>query len=209
MNPVSVTASFTAGSTTAIAGSQSPAGAGLLTLTATPVILTTAGSGLARQVLFTSSGDDTSATFTIVGTNSDGLPQTEALLGGNPTVTSALMYQTIISIRISKASAGTVSVGTNGVGASRVVMMDYFQNPFNVGIGCTLNSGAANYTVQHTFDDVFNTNATNWFSNSGITAKSANQDGNYAYAIRGIRLLINSGTGSVTMNLVQSTMPSH
>ena len=90
MNPVSVTASFTAGSVNAIATSQSPAGAGLLTLTATPVVLTTTNTG--RQVLFTSSGDDTSAKFTIVGTNNDGLAQTETLSGGNPTVTSVLMY---------------------------------------------------------------------------------------------------------------------
>ena len=203
MNPVSVTVTLTSGTATSIAGSQSPLAAGYLTLTASPVVLTAVG--LARQVILTSGGNDTLLTFTIKGTNASGLPQSEVLAGASgAAATSVLNYQTVSSIYTSRAVATTIEAGTNGVGASRVVNPDIYQSPFNVGIGCEV-TGTVNYTVQHTFDDIFSTNNLTWFSNSGITGKTANQDGNYAFAVRGIQLLLNSGSGSVTMKVVQGT----
>jgi len=104
-----------------------------------------------------------------------------------------------------------VTVTVTGVGVSPPIPMDYLASFFAVGVGCVVN-GTVNYTVQHTFDDVFsptfNPSTANWFSNTGITGKTANTDGNYAFPVRAIRLNVASGTGSVTMTLIQSTSPS-
>jgi hypothetical protein len=74
-----------------------------------------------------------------------------------------------------------------------------------VGVGCIL-SGTATYTVEHTFDDVFsptfNPATASWLPNTGLTSQTASKDGNYAFPVRGIRLNIASGTGTVTMTVI-------
>lgn len=70
-------------------------------------------------------------------------------------------------------------------------------NPFNVGFGVVV-SGTVDYTVQHTFDGA------NWFDHETIAAQTANADGNYAYPVAGIRVTVNSGTGSATLTTIQA-----
>ena len=50
-------------------------------------------------------------------------------------------------------------ISKTGTGTSAWIPMDYKQNPFNVGIGVVV-SGTVTYTVQHTFDDIFDPNVT-------------------------------------------------
>ena len=75
--------------------------------------------------------------------------------------------------------------------------------PFNIGIGCVVNSTSVTYSVEHTFDPIafpiygssvgtIASSAATWFGNSGITSKSTNQDGNYAYPVSAIRLNVTS-----------------
>ena len=101
-----------------------------------------------------------------------------------------------------------ISVTVTGVNNSAPIPMDYTLPNFSVGIGCVI-SGTVTYTVEHTFDDIwsptFNAATATWFPNTGLTAKSANTDGNYAFPVRAIRLRISAGTGSVTMHVIQST----
>jgi hypothetical protein len=75
-------------------------------------------------------------------------------------------------------------------------------SPFNVGFGVTV-SGNATYTVQHTFDDP-GVGFTTWFSHPTIASKTDAQDGNYAFPVTGIKLLVSSGNGTATMSVVQS-----
>lgn len=96
----------------------------------------------------------------------------------------------------------TVTVAA--VGISPVIVPDYHLNPFNIGLGVKV-TGTINYTVEHTFDDVYDSTVTPvWFPNASLTAQTANKDGNYAYAVRGIRLNNASGTGSATLTVVQA-----
>lgn len=101
-----------------------------------------------------------------------------------------------------------VVVTVTGVNTSRVIIPDWRAVPFAIGVGCVI-SATATYTVEHTFDDTFdaafNPATATWFPNSGLTTKSANADGNYAFPVRGIRLNVSASTGSVTMTLVQAT----
>lgn len=93
-------------------------------------------------------------------------------------------------------------VSQTGVGSSDALVMNTNISPFNVGFGVVV-SGTVDYTVQHTFDDPaigFST----WFSHPTIAGETTNQDGNYAFPVTGIKLLVNSGSGSATMNLVQA-----
>ena len=93
-------------------------------------------------------------------------------------------------------------VSKTGTGSSSALVMNTNSTPFNVGFGVVV-SGTVNYTVQHTFDDPA-TGFTTWFDHPTIASESTNQDGNYAFPVTGIKLLVNSGGGTATMNLVQA-----
>lgn len=93
-----------------------------------------------------------------------------------------------------------------GVGRSGVWSPDFFQDPFNIGIGCVL-SGSATYNIEHTFDDanVIGLGSVTWFPNSGITAATANANGNYQFPVRFISINITAGTGTITATFIQAT----
>ena len=93
-------------------------------------------------------------------------------------------------------------VSKTGTGSSSALVMNTNQTPFNVGFGVVV-SGTVDYTVQHTFDDPA-TGFTTWFAHPTIAGKTTNQDGNYAFPVTGIKVLVNSGSGTATMNLVQA-----
>jgi hypothetical protein len=69
-------------------------------------------------------------------------------------------------------------------------------------------TGTVNYTIQHTFDDVQDAAITPvFFSQPALLALSANADGNYAFPVRGIKILVNSGAGTATATIIQAGMP--
>jgi len=85
--------------------------------------------------------------------------------------------------------------------------MDHYQSPFNVGFGVVV-SGTVNYTVQHTFDDIFDSSVTpTWFSHPTVVGLAVNADGNYAFPVTAIKVLVNSGAGTATLTLIQAGMP--
>jgi hypothetical protein len=94
------------------------------------------------------------------------------------------------------------TVSKTGVGSSDSLVMNTNISPFNVGFGVIV-TGTVDYTVQHTFDDPA-TGFTTWFSHPTIAGETTNQDGNYAFPVTGIKVLVNSGTGSATLKLVQA-----
>ena len=94
------------------------------------------------------------------------------------------------------------TVSKTGVGSSSALVMNTNQTPFNVGFGVVV-SGTVTYTVQHTFDDPA-VGFTTWFSHPTIFDETTNQDGNYAFPVTGIKLLVTDGSGTATMNLVQA-----
>lgn len=93
-------------------------------------------------------------------------------------------------------------VSKTGVGSSSALAMNTNQTPFNVGFGVVV-TGTVNYTVQHTFDDPA-VGFTTWFSHPTVASLAANADGNYAFPVTGIKVLVNSGSGTATMNLIQA-----
>lgn len=96
-------------------------------------------------------------------------------------------------------------ITVTGTGTSAWIPLDNKQAPFNVGIGCVIVSGTATYSVEHTFDDIWDTTVTPVaFQNSGITAQTTNKDGNYAAPVKAIRLNVTAGAAPVVaMTIIQ------
>lgn len=99
---------------------------------------------------------------------------------------------------------------TFGQGSSLAHYPNVMATPFNIGVGCVVNSTSITYTIEHSFDYIgsstfISSNAT-WFPNSGISAKSTNQDGNYAYPVSAIRGNVTAGssTGTLTITCIQA-----
>ena len=164
-----------------------------------------------RQVIITSGGNDTGITFAITGTDVNGSPVSETLTGASgAAATSVLSYATITQIKPSGASAGTLTVGTNGIANSAWVRLDEYAFP-QVGIACIVN-GTANYTVQTTLDDpnsIANPVAiasVNWLSSldTTVVGATASKASYLAYPALFARVLLNSGTGTVVANFTQA-----
>jgi hypothetical protein len=123
---------------------DSIAGAGELTL-----LTNEAGeNGIGYKVLFTSAGDDSGITFTIVGYKVGrltDLPVTEVVTGANAsTAVSDNFYSVIISITVSGASAGDVSIGTTG---SLALPRTRIKGLYYVGAG---SAGSIKFNVNST-----------------------------------------------------------
>src|SRR5215210_7396483 len=99
---------------------------------------------------------------------------------------------------------------TFGQGSSLAYYPDIMMKPFAIGVGAVVNSTGITFTVEHTFDytgssTFISSNAT-WFPNSGLTGKSTNTDGNYAFPVSAIRANVTAGssTGTLTLTLIQA-----
>lgn len=94
------------------------------------------------------------------------------------------------------------TVSKTGVGSSPALVMNTNISPFNVGFG-VIATGTVTYTIQHTFDDPA-VGFSVWYPHPTIAAKTDNQDGNYAFPVTGVKVLVTSGDGTATMNLLQA-----
>lgn len=93
------------------------------------------------------------------------------------------------------------TVSLTGTGNSSPIVINTNSNPVNVGLAFVV-SGTATYTMQVCYDSP---NAfTTWFNDATVNAKTANFNSSLNTPVTGIRFQITSGTGSVTMTVVQS-----
>lgn len=225
MRPVTVVVGpLAAASATNIRTASAIGGAGAVVLNGTTVSGGIATLDNARRVIFTSSGNDSGITFTVTGTNNSGAAQSEVVTGANAGVASTVLdYKTVTSVVSSGAAAGTVSIGTSGVAASPWVRLDDWA-PAPTALQCTV-VGTVNYTVQSTLDDpndISNNPVTGpspaptitpanmtWVNSSDTAAVGATGtiQTNFGFAPKFIRVLLNSGTGSVTTTVTQSGTP--
>lgn len=203
-----ITMKLASASATNIALSQSPVGAGNLTINGAAATGGVATLDVPRRVLLTSGGNDSSLTIVVTGTGSNGLVLSESLAGGNVTAYTNHDFKTVTSIHVSGATASTITAGTNGIGSSIPVIMDTIVNPASYGAACVVGAGTVNYTVEMSYDDFaplwdLNANTPVWFAASGFSAQSTNQAGTIAGPCTLIRLTVNSGTDPVSMKLIK------
>jgi hypothetical protein len=207
MRPVTITRTLTAAVTNSISLAQTTPGAANLTITgalASGGVATLVSPG---QITLTSTGNISAVNFTITGTDYRGISVSEVLAGpNNNTVTSVNTYATITSIAASGAVGTNTSAGNAASGSSAVVPLDLYLTPFNVSLFLEI-TGTANATVQYTGDDINVTtslDALTWTSHSDLTAKTASAIGTLISPVTAVRVLNNSGTGTVVLRVVQS-----
>lgn len=213
MRPITATVGpLTAGSANNIALSQTPGAAAALTLNGSLVVNGVAILDNPRRVLITTA--DTTHTFTITGATPTGSVISESFLVAGGATYSQLDYATISSITISGAATGAVTVGTNGIASTPWVRLDEWASP-PVGIQCNA-TGTVNYTVQSTYDNPNSStnpvlpSATTWINTNDTNAVNAtgNVQTNFLFTPIFVRALLNSGSGSVSMTVVQYNVAS-
>lgn len=94
------------------------------------------------------------------------------------------------------------TVSKTGVGSSTAIVVNTNVTPVNIGFGVVV-TGTVTYTVQHTFDDPA-TGFTTWFSHPTVVDETTNQDGNYAFPVTGIKVLVTDGDGTAALKLIQA-----
>jgi len=94
-------------------------------------------------------------------------------------------------------------ISQTGTGSTAWIPLDYKQSPFNVGFG-VLATGTVTYTLEHTFDDIFDTTVTpTVFAHSTVAGQTANANSNYAFPVRAVRVTVTAGTGEAKLTLLQ------
>lgn len=165
-----------------------------------------------RRVILTSGGNDTGLTFTLYGTDAAGNSISETVTGASGGAASSVLdYKTVTKITSSGATATTLTVGTNGVAGSSWVRFDEWAMS-QIAIQATV-AGTVNYTIQQTLDDPNNpTNpvaaaSVTWVNSAdtGVVSATSTAQSNYAYPPVYSRVVLNSGTGSVTVTYNQPT----
>lgn len=173
----------------------------------------TATLDVARRVLFTSGGNDSSVVATVTGGDWNGNPISETITLTNGTTTyTVLDYLTIASISTNAAIATVVSVGTNGVCSSPWARFDELASMAPTALQID-GSGTVNWTVQQTLNDpnvitnqlptptyLYSRAAVDWVNHpdSGLVAQTTTTgiQGNYAYAPAFARIVMNSNGGA-------------
>lgn len=163
-----------------------------------------------RKVLFTTTANESANSATITGTDWAGTPISETVtLVNNSTVASALSYLTVGKVTIANAAAGNISVGTNGVAYSQWVRLDTWA-PGPV-FAQFIVTGTVSYDIQTSNDDPNIPGATItpgtmiWDSSiTGIIGATAGSSINLPASPLFIRILLNSGTGTVTGTISQT-----
>ena len=217
-NPIIFTKQLGAASATNIALLQTPGSAALLIngAAATSGVATidtfnsSTNSETGRRVIITSGGNDTGINWAVVGTNSSGNVVTDTFAGASGgAAQSNLDFVTVTSITPSGAVATTAEAGTNGVGSSRWMTMNYHVSPpFNLGFAVELVSGSVNYTVQYTYDDPNPLPGTRFPAfptafNTILVSQTTTADATISTPVVAVRVLINSGTGELRCRFQQ------
>lgn len=97
----------------------------------------------------------------------------------------------------------------SALGATPPIPMDV-HNSIAISVSVKLAPASTlTYTVQHTFDDVFeegfNPATATWFDNDVLVNRTVNDDGNYVAPVTAIRLNVTAFTsGSATLTVIQS-----
>jgi hypothetical protein len=211
---VRLTKTLAAASATAVALSQTPLAAGNLTINGVSASGGVATFASQRRVLFTFAASEVGRVFTVYGTNESGSSIIEAVAGAASTAVTLLDFKTVTRIAVDGATAGALTVGTNGVGATPWISFDFEKHPVPFSLAVTV-TGTVNYTVQYTYDDlnswqpyIRNPNdaspiLTTW-NDPVLVAATASGETTFDNPITGWRIQINSGTGSIAAVGIQA-----
>jgi hypothetical protein len=169
-------------------------------------------------VTFTSTSNLSTVTFTVIGTDTGGVYQTEAIVGpNNNTVTGTKTFKTVTSITVATATTFTTQTvdagGADvGIGNGPWWPLDiYVPNQVTTISANILASGSATYSVQYTNEDVFNLPAADCLavahpaSGGAFTSASTDQTHFTTTLMRAVRVNVASGSGQLRITVVQQS----
>jgi len=163
------------------------------------------GDGIAHQVTLQSAANLSGITMTVVGKDSNGNAQTEAIAGPNAnTVNLTKYFKTITSITASATlGANTMNVGWTALVQTPTIPVDFAKltGPcVVVGIG-----GTVTYTAQQTSDDIFNLSNTIAWATLGTAGATATATTMANSGTTGVRVTVASHTsGVITLAVSQA-----
>lgn len=100
----------------------------------------------------------------------------------------------------------TLSDASAGAKSSDPIPLDIHGRP-DVSLQVAV-TGTANWTIQQTLDNPFTTASGSivWLSHpdANLVSQTVNRQGNYAYIPAAVRLVLNSGSGSAKLTIIQS-----
>lgn len=101
----------------------------------------------------------------------------------------------------------STSDASGGAVTSDIVALDTFATQFQTSIGCAV-TGTVNYTVQYTLDNVlapgYVASGGTWFNITDLASKTATLSAYVDYPVTAVKLIQNSGAGSVVMTVLQT-----
>lgn len=210
--PVVLTKSLaTAADADGICQSQTPGAAGNLTINGALATGGVATMDTQRRVRITCAGNDTARTFTIYGTTGTGVAIIETMAGSNASTTDSLLdFKTVTRVAVDAATAGAITVGTNGVGSTAWWKPNRHISPFYVSLFLDI-TGTINVDVEYTGDDVDigpmtvadNTVIPTVFDHEILAGIQVDAVSTIDAPVRGIRMTINSGTTTAKLTMIQ------
>ena len=210
MRPITVSLSPSVLDADGVAASQTPSGAGAVTINGA-----LASGGVATfaspQIVTIYSGSNISnRTFDVTGRNRDGNTISETSITGpnNATVATTKYFKEVTGVTISGAAAGAITIGVNGLGTSQIIPLDVYAK-MNTSVAVTAVTGAT-YKLQYTYDNVQASTWPNgtqtWFDHATMTAKTDATDATVNNPVSAVRLTITTASSpqSVVARIVQS-----
>ncbi len=218
MRPQVITTAVMSDDADGISVSQKPAAGGIQSLTITGALAADSVTAIianAQRVGITSDANDSGVTFSVTGTDADGVVHTESSITGpsSDTVLTTAYFKTVTGVTISGNATGNITVGTlatNGL-VTRSIIINWRQTPFNMSLSAELTAGTAeffgmDYTVDApniVFPDTPYTNSfgvdANWQALDELdpTINAVTENSNLAFPVRAARGRF--GTGSTDM----------
>ena len=189
--------------------SQTPLGAGALTIAGALASGGVATITPAAFITITCAGNDAGRTFTIVGTSPEGWAQTSTQAGANVgATTGTVAYATVTSVSVDAATAGAIIVGIAQAGYGEWLPLDIMVPNHRTSIQTT-PSGTINYTWEVTDDDIWAANpaAITAFDHpdANLVAETAAKYGSTDIPFRAVRFKVNSGSGTARNVVMQQS----
>ena len=104
-------------------------------------------------------------------------------------------------------ATSNISYTLTGTGTSPIYAADYYQVPFNIGVGVSF-SVTASYTVEFTFDDItaedYVASSGTWFTDATFGSATTKKAASLTIPCRGVRLNVSASGGTATMQIQQA-----
>ena len=215
MRPIQKTISYAAADTTGAVTAETPVDGVDLTLDGTFASGGVVTFPEATSVDFTSTSDLSDTLFTVIGTDANGLPQSEDITGpNNDTVSTTKLFKTITAISVATTqtyTTETVDVGnpdTPSFGTGAWWPLDIYVPNQVTTISVNELSGSITYSVEYTNEDPFDTSITQLavaHPAAAFASATSSQTHSTTVLMRAVRVNFTAGSGSARVTVVQQS----